>query len=162
MAQANFKTVLVLAAGMSISGLSLAQVAIPRQPGMTRPAGQTSANVPAEFKTGIADLFSAKSSLEKAGDRWGGHRVKAIHMIDEALRATGQPVTSNRNEMKSGPQDEPAALESGVSSLNSAKSAFEQSGNQWGGRREKAVSFINGALQELQVGIEYAKAHHTY
>ncbi len=145
--------------------LAAAQTSIPRQPALSRQTTMGQAvqkDVPAEFRSGIAALASAKSSLEKAGDRWGGHRVKAIHLIDEALNAVGQPQAHNPNEMKSGPQDEPAALESGISSLNTAKSDFERSGNQWGGRREKALAHINQALSELQIGIEYAKSHHTY
>lgn len=160
MTQNHFRAV-TLAAGLGLfSTLCFGQLTNSR--GITNPRQTQQANVPAEFQGAISQLISAKSSLEKAGDRWGGHRVKAIHMIDEALAAAGRPQQPSRGEMKSGNTDEPAALESGMSGLQSAKSDFERSGNQWGGRREKALSFINGALGELNTGIEYAKAHHTY
>jgi hypothetical protein len=64
--------------------------------------------------------------------------------------------------MKSGPKDVPADLQSGIAGLNSTKSDFERAGNQWGGRKAKAISLINEALRELQTGIEFAKSHGTY
>jgi hypothetical protein len=145
------QAVLVLAVGLiTFWGICEAQIATPRLPIGQRPIAQ---NAPVQSQGGVTALLSAKSSLEKAGDRWGGHRVKAIHLIDEALRAAGRPQTESHSEMKSGPQDEPAALESGISSLQSAKSSF---------RGGQVVSLIDQALRELQSGIEYAKAHHTY
>lgn len=159
------RMMLVLAASVGVFGVvSQAQTAaVPRQvgtPRQTQPG--TSQNVPAEYQSGISALQGAKSALEKAGDKWGGHRVKAIHQIDEALRALGQNPSVSSSEMKSGNTDEPAQLQSGISQLNTAKSDLERAGNQWGGRKAKAITFIDDALRELQVGIEYAKAHKTY
>lgn len=157
--------VLALASGLSVFGaLSQAQMANPRQvvPPKQAQTNTVQKDVPAEFKDGIAQLRSAKGALEKAGDKWGGHRVKAIHLIDEALQACGQPQTASRTEMRSGPKDEPAEMQSGISQLTGAKSDFERAGNQWGGRKAKAVSLIDEALKELQIGIEYAKSHGTY
>jgi hypothetical protein len=161
MTRRNFRLV-VLVMGLSVFGaFSQAQIASPSPRAATAPR-QVQKDVPAEFKSGIAQLISAKSVLEKAGDKWGGHRVKAIHLIDEALRTAGHPQARSAGEMKSGPKDEPAELQSGIADLNSAKSDFERAGNQWGGRKAKAISLIDEALRELQTGIEYAKSHGTY
>jgi hypothetical protein len=160
------RMVVVLAAGLGVFGVvSQAQTAaIPRQAAAPRQTQPTTVqkDVPAEYKSGISSLLGAKSALEKAGDKWGGHRVKAIHEIDEALRALGQTPVVSSTEMKSGNTDEPAELQSGISQLNTAKSDFERAGNQWGGRKAKAISYVDEALKQLQVGIEYAKAHKTY
>ena len=158
---------LVLASGLSVFGaVSQAQMTNPRAATSPKQAQNVQKtvqkDVPAEFKSGIAQLISAKGILEKAGDKWGGHRVKAIHLIDEALAAVGQPQARSAGEMKSGPKDVPADLQSGIADLNSAKSDFERAGNQWGGRKARAISLINEALRELQTGIEYAKSHGTY
>jgi hypothetical protein len=126
------------------------------------PATAVQKDVPAEFKAAVAQMQSAKSSLEKAGDKWGGHRISAIHFIDQGLEATGQTRVTTPNEMSTGPKDEPAAYQKGISDLQSAKSDFEKSGNQWGGKREKAIASIDSALKELQAGIDYAKSHGTY
>jgi hypothetical protein len=160
------RMMLMLAASLSVCGVvSQAQTAaMPRQtptPRQTQPT-TVQKDVPAEYKSGISALLGAKSALEKAGDKWGGHRVKAIHQIDEALRALGQTPAVSPTEMKSGNTDEPAQMQSGIRQLNTAKSDLERAGNQWGGRKAKAMSYIDDALRELQVGIEYAKAHKTY
>jgi hypothetical protein len=160
------RMVVVLAASLSVCGVvSRAQTAgMPRPTATPRQTQPTTVqkDVPAEYKSGISALQGAKSALEKAGDKWGGHRVKAIHEIDEALRALGQTPVVGSTEMKSGNTDEPAQMQSGISQLNTAKSDLERAGNQWGGRKAKAISYIDGALKELQVGIEYAKEHKTY
>jgi hypothetical protein len=154
--------VVALAASLSVFGVvSQAQTAaVPRQ--TVTPRQAQSGTVPAEYQSGISALLGGKSALEKAGDKWGGHRVKAIHQIDEALRALGQTPAVRPAEMKSGNTDEPGQLESGISQLNTAKSDLERAGNQWGGRKAKAISYVDEALKELQVGIEYAKEHKTY
>ncbi len=150
----------LLAASLTVfAALAHAQLAIPRT-GTTKPV--VHADVPAEFKAAIGQLSGAKSSLEKAGDKWGGYRVKAIRSIDQILKEVGDPQVKSHSEMKSGNTDEPAALQSGISQLNAAKSDFQNSGNQWGGRRAKAISLIDQALKDLQLGIEYAKSHKTY
>jgi hypothetical protein len=153
---------LLLAACLTAS-TAFSQTQIPNlRPGQTPRSAMVQKDVPAEFQSAIAALASAKGDLERAGDKWGGHRVKAIHEIDQMLREVGHPQASTSTEMRSGSVDEPAVLQSGIAKLNAAKSDFERSGNQWGGRRVKAIAGINAALQELQTGIEYAKAHKTY
>jgi hypothetical protein len=154
--------VLVLAAGLSVSSAgSRAQTTTPKQPEKAKGAA-VQKEVPEEFQAAISEIRSAKGSLEKAGDKWCGHRVKAIGLIDRTFRALGQPTTSSQSEMDSGPKDEPAELQSGITALESAKSEFEKSDNEWGGRRQKAMSLISDALNELQLGIECAKSQGTY
>ena len=161
--QIGSKTVvLALAASLSVSStLSRAQTAAPK-PAAKAKAGAVSKDVPAEFQAAILQIHSAKSSLEKAGDKWCGHRVKAISLIDQTFRAVGQPSAPSQTEMDSGPKDEPRELESGVTALENAKGDFEKYDNEWGGRREKAMSLISQALGELQLGIECAKNQGTY
>lgn len=113
--------------------------------------------IPAEFQPGVAAMVNAKSSLEKAGDKWGGHRVKAIHLIDQALLACGQRHPAAPGEMKSGPTDLTQPLEAGMTQLTNAKNLFSQATDPWGGRRDKAISFMNQALQELQTAIAFEK-----
>jgi len=74
----------------------------------------------------------------------GGHRVKAIALIDQVLRVVRQPPAASKTEMNSGSKDEPAEMQSGMRALQNAESDFERSGNAWGGRRAKAMSLISG------------------
>ena len=141
--------VLALAASLSVpSMVSRAQTATPK-PAAKANGGAVSKDVPAEFQAAISQIHSAKSSLEKAGDKWCGHRVKAISLIDQTFRVLGQASAPSPSEIDSGQQDEPGELESGITALESAKSDFEISGNAWRGRREKAMSLISKALDDF-------------
>ena len=109
-----------------------------------------------EIQAGITALVSAKASLVKAGDKWGGHRVKAIGLIDKALKACGQPQTHVKGEMTSGSTDDAASLQAGTTELTTAQKDFTNSKNTWGGRRDQALALINQALQELQLATNAA------
>jgi hypothetical protein len=157
MVRANSKrTILMLTICVGVSALASAQLANPRQIGT--PIANAQANVPGPYRAGIAALLNAKSNLEKAGDKWGGHRIKAIHLIDTAMQATGHPQAESRAEMNSGSVDEPTAMQNGIASLQQARGSFAQAG----GRAGNIIGLINQALSELQIGIEYAKSHNTY
>lgn len=128
----------------------------------TRSAASAQQNVPAEYEEGIAQLRIAKGFLEKAGDKWGGYRVKGIASIDRAFKALGVSPESTPQEMESGNVDQPAMMNSGVASLQTAKEDFAKAGNNWGGRKARAVALIDQALQNLQAGINWAQEHQTY
>jgi hypothetical protein len=143
------------------TNVSEGQTSKPRQPA-SKTTTATQQNVPAEYQDGIAQLRVAKGYLEKAGDKWGGYRVKGIASIDQALKTLGVSPESTPQEMESGNVDEPGMMNSGISSLETAKADFAKAGNNWGGRKARAVALIDQALQDLQTGINWAKEHHTY
>ena len=140
---------------------SQGQTSKPKQPA-TKTTTASQQNVPAEYQEGIAQLRIAKGYLEKAGDKWGGYRVKGIASIDQALKALGVSPESTPQEMESGNVDEPGMMNSGVASLQTAKADFAKAGNNWGGRKARAIALIDQALQDLQTGISWAKEHKTY
>jgi hypothetical protein len=154
--------ILALVATLSVfTTRSQAQTSKPNQ-AATRSAAATPQNVPAEYQDGIAQLRIAKGYLEKAGDKWGGYRVKGIASIDQAFKALGVSPESTPQEMESGNVDEPTMMNNGIASLQTAKSDLARAGNNWGGRKAKAVALIDQALQDLQTGINWAQEHKTY
>jgi hypothetical protein len=156
------RAILALVAGLSVfAALSQAQMTTQKQP-VTKAPTTAQGNVPAEYQSGVAQLRIAKGYLEKAGDKWGGYRIKGIASIDQAFNALGVSPESTPNEMQSGNVDEPGMLNSGISSLQAARADFANAGSAWGGRREKGVAFIDQALKDLQTGIDWAKEHNTY
>lgn len=159
----RFRTViLALVATLGVfTTFSPGQTSNPKQ-AVTKPKTAAQQNVPAEYQDGIAQLRIAKGYLEKAGDKWGGYRVKGIASIDQALRALGVSTESTPQEMESGNVDEPGMMNSGIASLQAAQADFAKAGNNWGGRKAKAVALIDRALQDLQTGIDWAKEHNTY
>ena len=153
--------ILALVTSLDVStGLSQAQTPKPKQPATK--AVTSAQNVPAEYQGGIAQLRIAKGYLEKAGNKWGGYRVRGIASIDRAFKALGVSPESTPGEMQSGDVDEPAMMDSGISSLQTAMADFAQAGNDWGGRKERALALIDQALNDLQTGINWAKDHKTY
>jgi hypothetical protein len=155
-------TILALVASLGIFvALSQAQTATAKQTATKAPT-TSQQNVPAEYQTGITQLRVAKGYLEKAGDKWGGYRVKGIASIDQAFKAFGVSPESTPQEMQSGNVDEPGILNSGISALQAARADFAKAGNDWGGRKEKGVALIDQALKDLQTGITWAKEHKMY
>jgi hypothetical protein len=154
--------ILALVASLSVfRALSQAQMPTPKHP-VTKAPTTAQQNVPADYQAGVAQLRIAKGYLEKAGDKWGGYRVKGIASIDEIFKTFGVSPESTPDEMQSGDVDEPNMMSSGISSLQAARADFANAGNAWGGRREKGVAFVNQALKDLQTGIDWAKEHNTY
>ena len=141
--------------------LSQAQTPNPKQPA-TKALTTAQQSVPAEYQAGISQLSVAKGYLEKAGDKWGGYRVKGIASIDQAFKALGESPESTPQEMQSGNVDEPGMMNSGISSLQAARADIAKVGNDWGGRKEKAIALIDRAFNDLQTGISWAKEHKTY
>jgi hypothetical protein len=154
--------ILALVAALGVfTTRSQGQTSKPNQ-AATKSVTSAQQNVPAEYQDGIAQLRIGKGYLEKAGDKWGGYRVKGIGSIDQAFKALGVSPESTPQEMESGNVDEPTMMNSGITSLQTAKEDFAKAGNNWGGRKAKAVALIDQALQDLQTGINWAQEHKTY
>ena len=127
-----------------------------QQPKANRPAAAPAGAVPPAIQAGITAMLSAKANLQKAGDKWGGHRIKAIKLIDQALDACGQMQTPTKGEMTSGSTDITSSLQTAITQLTTAQNDFKNAKNPWGGRRDKALPLITQALQELQLAITAA------
>lgn len=83
-------------------------------------------------------------------------------MIDQACKAFGVSQESTVDELQSGNVDKPGAMNSGISSLQAVRADFANARDDWGGRREKGVAFIDEALKDLQTGIDSANESNTY
>lgn len=119
-------------------------------------------SIPPRIQDGITTMLSARASLEKAGNKWGGHRQTAIKLIDQALQACGQTETPDNEEVKSTPADESPAMQAALTQLTNAQADFQNAKNPWDGRRDQALALVKQALSEVQAGIDYAKSHNTY
>lgn len=156
------KASLTLALATSLcafAGSAAAQTSTAKRPASKAGAQQ---NVPEEYQAGIKQLRVAKGYLEKAGDKWGGYRVKGIASVDQAFKALGVSAESTPDEMQSGNVDEPGMMNNAIACLEKAKADFGNAGNGWGGRKATAVRRIDHALGDLQTGIDWAKGHNMY
>jgi len=128
-----------------------------QQPKPKQPRAAPTGTIPPAISAGNKAMVSSKASRETSGDKWGGHRVKAIKLIDQALDACGQPQTSGKGEMKSGATDETSLMTTATTQLTTAQNDFKNAKNPWGGCRDKALPLITQALQELQLAATAAK-----
>jgi hypothetical protein len=133
-----------------------------RAPNPRPPAAAPAGPIPPAINAGIEAMVSSKASLENAGNKWGGHKDKAIKLIDQALEACGQTPTPDNGGGKPSPADETPAMQAGLTQLTAAQKHFMSAKNAWGGRRDQALAVINQALTEVQAGIDFAKNHNTY
>ena len=122
-----------------------------QQPRPKQPRAAPTGAIPPAINAGIKAMVNAKANLEKAGDKWGGHRVKAIKLIDQALDACGQTQTPGKGEMKSGTTDETSLMTTATTQLTNAQKDFTNAKNPYGGCKGKALPLITQALQELQL-----------
>jgi hypothetical protein len=127
-----------------------------KAPNPKHPAAAPAGPIPPAIQAGITAMQSAKASLESAGDKWGGHRIKAIRLINQALKACGQTPAPQSAATNSN-VDNPAALQAGITQLTAAQKHFTGATDSWGGRKDKALPLIQQALQELQLAASLAK-----
>jgi hypothetical protein len=105
-------------------------------------------------------MVSAKASLENSGAKWGGHKQKAIQLIDQALQVCGQTSTPDKGGT-SDPAGDTPAMQAALAQLTAAQNHFKNAKSAWGGRRDQAIPLVNQALSEVQAGIDFAKTHNT-
>ena len=127
-----------------------------RAANQSEPAAAPTGPIPPAINAGIEAMVSSKASLENAGNKWGGHKQKAIQFIDQALAACGQTSTPDSGAAKSGAADD-TAMQTALTQLTAAQQHLMSAKNAWGGRRDKALALVNQALSEVQAGIDFAK-----
>jgi hypothetical protein len=105
-------------------------------------------------------LVAARAALVRADANKGGHRQKAIGLVNSAIAEVDRGIAFDRRHnhaqpSASGAPDQPnmrAALEE----LNQAKRNLDNATNDKGGHRRKAMDFIDRALIQVNLGIAAA------
>jgi hypothetical protein len=105
-----------------------------------------------------ANLQNAKANLQVAMRNKGGHRAKAISLINAAIAEVNSGIAFDRrnnhpNANSSLLPDQPH-MEAALSYLKSAKSDLEHAKAEKGGHRAKALNLVNQAIDEVKKGIE--------
>lgn len=103
------------------------------------------------------DLLQARSQLQGATRNKGGHRAKAIDLINSAIVEVNAGIRFDRNNNHTQPvamtRDQPH-MERALANLRSAKSNLEAASNDKGGHRVNALRFVNEAIDEVKRGID--------
>ena len=109
------------------------------------------------------DLQTARSELQKATADKGGHRVRAIGLVNSAIaevnagmafdRRHNHASTLNVEELFAGAPDQPH-MQTALTALESAKNNLDRATADKGGHRAKAIDYVKDAISEVKKGIE--------
>jgi hypothetical protein len=106
-----------------------------------------------------ADLMTAKSELQKAIPDKGGHRVKAIQLVNQAIAQVNAGMAFDRQHnhaIFTALPDQPH-MTAARAALESAKNNLDHATNDKGGHRARAIDLIKDAIDEVNKGIEAGK-----
>ena len=110
-----------------------------------------------------ADLQTAKGQLQQATPDKGGHRVKAIALVNQAIAQVNAGMAfDRRHNHASGLKSEAVFATSpdqphmtaALAALESAKNNLERATADKGGHRARALDLVKDAIDEVKKGIE--------
>jgi len=113
------------------------------------------------MKAARGDLNTARSELQKATPDKGGHRVKAIGLVNSAIAEVNAGIAFDRRhnhatlrveELFASP-DQPH-MQTALVALESAKNNLQRATSDKGGHRAKAIDYVKDAIDEVKKGIE--------
>ena len=115
------------------------------------------------MKAARGDLMTARSELQQATANKGGHRVKAIGLVNSAIAEVNEGIafdrrhnhasTLNSEELFAGAQDQPH-MTTALAALESAKNNLDKASTDKGGHRKNALDYVKDAISEVKKGIE--------
>jgi hypothetical protein len=103
-----------------------------------------------------ADLATARGELQKAVPDKGGHRVKAIQLVNQAIAQVNAGMAYDRRNNHAifiVAPDQPH-MTAALAALESAKNNLEHATNDKGGHRARAIDIVKDAINEVKRGIE--------
>ena len=114
------------------------------------------------MKAARGDLNTARNQLQQATPDKGGHRVKAIGLVNSAIAEVNAGIAFDRRHNHATPgaeglfatsPDQPH-METALLALESAKNNLERATADKGGHRAKAIDYVKDAIDEVKKGIE--------
>jgi hypothetical protein len=113
------------------------------------------------MKAARADLNTAKRELQRATPDKGGHRVKAISLVNQAIAQVNAGIAYDRRHNHAsarlaGAPDQPH-MTAALAALESAKNNLERATSDKGGHRAKALDSVKDAISEVKKGIDAAR-----
>ena len=113
-----------------------------------------------------ADLQTAKNQLQRATPDKGGHRVKAISLVNQAIAQVNAGIAYDRRHnhastlkaesLFAGAPDQPH-MTAALAALESAKNNLERASADKGGHRGRALDLVKNAISEVKKGIDAAR-----
>jgi len=108
----------------------------------------------------LSSLMDAQMSLERATPDKGGHRMKALELVKQAIKETQQGIEYDRTHKN---EDRNSVyqpnMKQALSSLQEAQRFLQRATSDKGGHRMKALELVQQAIRETQRGIDYDRTH---
>src|SRR5262249_61713564 len=107
-----------------------------------------------------AEIKTAKSELQKATPNKGGHRIKALQLVNQAIAQANAGIAYARqhNHATSSAAPDQPHMTAALAALESAKNNLDHATNDKGGHRAQAIDLIKQAIDEVNKGIEAGKS----
>ena len=109
------------------------------------------------MKDARAHLVAARTSLQNAEHNKGGHRARAIGLINQAVSEVDKGIAYDRRhnhaEGNSSLTPDQPHMKAALDQLNDAKQSLDAATNDKGGHRVKALGYVNSANTEVAAGI---------
>jgi hypothetical protein len=103
-----------------------------------------------------ADLQKARTQLNLATRDKGGHRGKAVNLVNQAIGQVNAGIQYARRHNHAAVPDQPH-MQAALDALRSAQSNLDKANPDKGGHRAKAIDLVKGAIDEVKLGIEAAR-----
>jgi len=104
-----------------------------------------------------ANLQNAKANLQVAEQNKGGHRAKALGLVNSAIAEVNRGIQfarrNNHAEAAFTPVLDQPHMEAALNFLKNAKSDLEKATGDKGGHRANALRMVNEAIDEVNLGI---------
>jgi hypothetical protein len=119
------------------------------------------ANVPDQpyMEAARDDLQKAKAELLVAEHNKGGHRAKAVGLVNQAITEVNRGIQFARRKNHTGPGDPSALLpdqphmQAALDHLKNARNNLVQATADKGGHRANAIKLVDQAINEVNAGI---------
>jgi len=102
------------------------------------------------------NLQNAKAQLIAASPNKGGHRAKAINLVNEAIAEVNRGIAFDRRHnhaILNALPDQPH-MQAALDFLRNAKSDLERATSDKGGHRVNAIKLVDQAIDETKKGME--------
>jgi hypothetical protein len=109
------------------------------------------------------DLQTAKNQLQQAMHDKGGHRAKALSLVNQAIAQVNQGIAFDRRHNHPSAVDAEALfvaapdqphMTAALAALESAKNNLEHATSDKGGHRGNAIELVKDAISEVKKGID--------
>lgn len=103
-----------------------------------------------------ADLQKAKTELNLAMRDKGGHRAKAVGLVNQAIGQVNAGIEYARRHNHIAAPDQPH-MQAALDALESARNNLDKANADKGGHRANAIQLVKDAIAEVKMGIDAAR-----